>query len=59
MKSLFSRLFYRTFQRMLGSDMKAIIWSSVLFGLFHFVSGNLIQLVVTGLLGILFCYLRN
>ena len=37
----------------------AIIVSSILFGLFHIFQGNLIQVIMTSLLGILFCVLRK
>lgn len=37
----------------------AIIGSSALFGLFHVFNGNLIQVLMTGLIGILFCMFRE
>lgn len=38
---------------------KAILISSVLFGLFHIVSGNILQVMMTALIGILYCVLRE
>lgn len=38
---------------------KAILISSVLFGLFHIVSGNILQVIMTALIGILYCVLRE
>ncbi len=37
----------------------AIIVSSILFGLFHIFNGNLIQIFMTALLGLLFCIFRE
>ncbi len=41
-----------------GNDYAAIIVSSLLFGLFHIFSGNILQLVLTTLIGALFCLFR-
>lgn len=37
----------------------AIIMSSLLFGLFHIFSGNIIQVIMTSFLGLLFCVCRE
>lgn len=37
----------------------AVIGSSVLFGLFHLFGGNVLQLVMTAVLGLLFCLFRS
>ena len=42
-----------------GSNKVAIAGSSVLFGLFHFLSGNVIQLIMTAFLGVIFCLCRE
>ena len=39
-------------------DMIAIIGSSVLFGVFHLFSGNIIQMLMTVCLGVFFCFCR-
>ena len=42
-----------------GSNKVAIAGSSVLFGLFHFLSGNVIQFIMTAFLGVIFCLCRE
>ena len=42
-----------------GSNKVAIAGSSVLFGLFHFLSGNIIQLIMTAFLGVIFCLCKE
>lgn len=42
-----------------GSKWFAIIISSVLFGLFHIVSGNIMQVFITAFLGFIFCMFRE
>ena len=39
-------------------DMIAIIGSSVLFGVFHLFSGNIIQMLMAACLGVFFCFCR-
>ena len=41
-----------------GKELVPIIVSSVLFGLFHMFGGNVLQIFMTALIGILFCFLR-
>lgn len=43
----------------LGGSTTAVIVSSVLFGLFHFLSGNVIQLFTTGFIGVILCLCRE
>ena len=38
--------------------MIAIIASSMLFGLFHLFSGNIIQMLMTACIGVFFCFCR-
>lgn len=50
------------FQKLLAvKDSKsfAIIISSLLFGLFHIFNGNILQIIMTMLLGVLFCLFRE
>ena len=42
-----------------NSNWFAIIISSALFGLFHIFNGNIIQILMTSFIGILFCVLRE
>lgn len=46
-------------KKLSGSTAAAIIVSSLLFGLFHFLSGNVIQIFATGFLGVIFCLCRE
>lgn len=39
-------------------DMIAIIGSSVLFGVFHLFSGNIVQMLTTACIGVFFCFCR-
>lgn len=39
-------------------DMIAIIGSSVLFGVFHLFSGNIVQMIMTACIGAFFCFCR-
>ena len=41
-----------------GKDIIAVIISSVFFGVFHFFSGNLVQMVMTACIGAFFCFCR-
>ena len=54
----FRGFIYRRFKSLFGKDFLAVICSSVLFGLFHIFGGNLIQIVITGLIGALFCFFK-
>ena len=42
-----------------NSNWFAIIVSSLLFAVFHIFNGNIIQVIVTGFLGLLFCIFRE
>lgn len=42
-----------------NSKWFAIIISSILFGLFHIFHGNVVQVIMTALLGVLFCVFRE
>lgn len=50
---------YYNFKKLWNSELGAVIGSSVLFGLFHFLNGNLAQMFLTGLIGAFFCLCRN
>ena len=55
---IFRGYFYSRIDRIFG-ETAAIAGSSVLFGLFHVMSGNIVQLFVTGLLGAVWCICRK
>ncbi|MGB4588378.1 MAG: type II CAAX endopeptidase family protein [Clostridiaceae bacterium] len=51
-------IFYKLLE-IKNSKAFAIIISSLLFGLFHIFSGNLIQVMVTAIIGLLYCLFRE
>lgn len=55
---VFRGFFYRKLEILFGSAVGAIIGSSVLFGLFHFLGGNIVQILLTGIIGAIFCICR-
>ncbi len=55
---VFRGFFYRKLEVLFGSAVGAIIGSSVLFGLFHFGGGNIVQIFLTGIIGTIFCICR-
>lgn len=55
---VFRGFVYARLKSMFSGEMPAIIVSSVLFGLFHVLGGNIVQMLVTALLGGLFCLCR-
>lgn len=55
---VFRGFFYRKLEILFGSAAGAIMGSSVLFGLFHFLGGNIVQILCTGISGAIFCICR-
>ncbi len=55
----FRGFLYTKIKRVSESETAAIIISSVLFGLFHFLSGQVLQMILTAILGVLFCIIRK
>lgn len=55
---VFRGFFYKKLETLLGSAVGAIIGSSVLFGLFHFLGGNIVQILLTSIIGAIFCICR-
>lgn len=51
---VFRGFFFRKLEVLSGSAVGAIIGSSVLFGLFHFLGGNIVQVFLTGIIGAIF-----
>ena len=56
---IFRGFLYRRLQLLFNSEAVAIVGSSILFGTFHLFHGNVAQLIMTTLIGILFCVLRR
>jgi membrane protease YdiL (CAAX protease family) len=55
---VFRGMLFEKLRRVGGNNAIAVICSSVLFGLFHIFNGNLIQVVMTTLIGLFFCFCR-
>ena len=53
---VFRGFIFEKIKRVAGKDIIAVIISSVFFGVFHFFSGNLVQMVMTACIGALFCF---
>ncbi len=56
---VFRGYIFNTLLKIKNSKWFAIIVSSVLFGLFHIFSGDIIQVFVTGFIGFAYCMLRE
>lgn len=56
---VFRGFLFTKFKSVFDTETAAVIGSSVLFGLFHIFGGNIVQIVITGLLGALFCLCRK
>ena len=55
---VFRGFVYQKIKSIFRKDITAVIGSSVLFGVFHLFSGNIIQMVMTALIGAFFCFCR-
>ena len=55
---VFRGFVYEKFKRISQKDIIAIIGSSVLFGVFHLFSGNIVQMLITACIGAFFCFCR-
>ncbi len=56
---VFRGFLYKKIELLFGSSLYAILGSSILFGLFHFLGGNIVQLIVTGILGLILCICKE
>lgn len=54
----FRGFLYKKFRTVFGTETAAVIGSSVLFGLFHILGGNIGQIFMTGFFGVLWCLCR-
>lgn len=55
---VFRGFVYEKIKSISQKDMITIIGSSVLFGVFHLFSGNIVQMIVTACIGAFFCFCR-
>lgn len=55
---VFRGFVYEKIKSISQKDMIAIIGSSVLFGVFHLFSGNIVQMIMTACIGAFFCFCR-
>lgn len=55
---VFRGFFYHKVKQLTSSEITTIIVTSILFGCFHLFSGNIIQMIVTGCIGAVFCICR-
>lgn len=55
---VFRGFVYKKVKSISQKDMIAILGSSVLFGIFHLFSGNMIQMLMTVCIGAFFCFCR-
>ncbi len=55
---VFRGFVYEKIKGISQKDMTAIIGSSVLFGVFHLFSGNIVQMIMTACIGAFFCFCR-
>ena len=55
---VFRGFVYEKIKAISQKDMTAIIGSSVLFGIFHLFSGNIVQMIMTSCIGAFFCFCR-
>ncbi len=55
---VFRGFVYKKIKSISQKDMIAIITSSILFGVFHLFSGNIIQMLMTACIGVFFCFCR-
>ena len=55
---VFRGLIYTKAKQIIQKDWFAVVISSVTFGLFHILRGSVVQMILTGLIGALFCLFR-
>lgn len=56
---VFRGFIYKKIKSIAQKDMAAMIGSSILFGVFHVFSGNMIQVLMTACIGAFFCFCRS
>ncbi len=55
---VFRGFIYEKVKRLSGKEGMAVIVSSILFGFMHLLGGNMVQVFLTAILGVLFCTFR-
>ncbi|MCR5801653.1 MAG: CPBP family intramembrane metalloprotease [Lachnospiraceae bacterium] len=55
---VFRGYLYSKIKSIYDKDWCAIVVSSVMFGLFHVFSANLIQILITSIIGAIFCFMK-
>ena len=55
---VFRGFVYLRIKNISGKDWVAVVGSSVLFGLFHIFGGNVLQIILTGCMGAVWCLMR-
>ena len=55
---VFRGFIYLRIKNISGKDWVAVVGSSVLFGLFHIFGGNVLQIILTGCMGAVWCLMR-
>lgn len=55
---VFRGFIYNKIKNICGNEIAAVIGSSVIFGVFHIFGGNVVQIIVTALIGAFFCVCR-
>lgn len=56
---IFRGVIYQQLKKLFGNDWGAILISSVLFGFFHIFTGYVIQILMTAIIGFIFCMVRH
>ena len=55
---VFRGFIYEKVKRLSGKEGMAVRVSSILFGFMHLLGGNMVQVFLTAILGVLFCAFR-
>ena len=56
---VFRGFVFSKLKKLFGKEIYAVIVSSLLFGIFHIFTGNIIQVFMTAILGFIFCLYRT
>ena len=56
---VFRGFIYSKVKKLCDSVAVSTVVSSILFGLFHFLSGNIIQMIMTGIIGVFLCICKE
>ena len=56
---VFRGFIFSKLKNLFGKEIYAVIVSSLLFGLFHIFTGNIIQMLITAVIGFIFCLYRT